>query len=121
MIRGVHAMFYSSQATELRTFLRDKLKFDHIDVGGGWLIFDVPAAEVGVHPVDHSGSPEPGAHQISFYCDDVQKTVAELKGRGVEFTREIEDHGYGLTTQFKMPGNVIAELYQPKYVTKPRG
>jgi hypothetical protein len=36
MIRGLHAMFYSSQADELRAFFRDKLGFRGTDVGGGW-------------------------------------------------------------------------------------
>ena len=33
MIRGVHTMFYSSRADELRAFLRDKLGFRATDVG----------------------------------------------------------------------------------------
>jgi hypothetical protein len=39
MIRGVHTMFYSSDATALRAFLRDNLGFPFTDVGDGWLIF----------------------------------------------------------------------------------
>ena len=58
MIRGVHTMFYSSQPEELRAFLRDKLGFPHSDVGGGWLIFDLPEAEMGCHPADvEKGAP----------------------------------------------------------------
>jgi hypothetical protein len=41
--------------------------------------------------------------------------VAELKGRGVVFKGEIEDHGYGLVTYFQVPGNFFIQLYQPKY------
>ena len=52
MIRGVHTMFYSSQAEELRAFLRDKLGFPCSDVGEGWLIFDLPEADMGCHPAD---------------------------------------------------------------------
>ena len=52
MIRGVHTMFYSSDADGLRSFLRDKLGFSFTDVGGGWLIFDLPEAEMGCHPAD---------------------------------------------------------------------
>ena len=44
MITGVHPMFYSSKAEELRAFIRDKLDFPCTDVGGGWLIFDLPEA-----------------------------------------------------------------------------
>jgi hypothetical protein len=36
MIRGMHAMFYSSEAEALRAFLRDKLQLPGTDVGGGW-------------------------------------------------------------------------------------
>ncbi|HEY2587284.1 MAG TPA: hypothetical protein VGI81_16175 [Tepidisphaeraceae bacterium] len=44
MIRGVHTMFYKSQPEALRAFIRDKLGFLASDVGGGWLIFDLPEA-----------------------------------------------------------------------------
>ena len=114
MIRGLHAMFYSSQADELRAFLRDKLGLQGTDVGGGWLLFDAPEADLGVHPAE-DGEPPSGTADISFYCDDVEATVRELRARGVEFTQEIEDHGYGLVTFFKVPGGFSVQLYQPKY------
>ena len=50
MIKGVHTMFYSSEAEALREFIRDKLGFPCTDVGEGWLIFDLPEADMGVHP-----------------------------------------------------------------------
>ena len=115
MIRGVHTMFYSSDAAALRAFLRDKLKLPFTDVGGGWLIFDLPEAEMGCHPADDRDGARPGTHAISFYCDDIEKTVAELKSRGVEFTGGVVDQGYGLVTHFKMPGGVEVQLYQPRY------
>jgi catechol 2,3-dioxygenase-like lactoylglutathione lyase family enzyme len=109
MIKGVHAMFNSPKAEELRAFIRDKLEFDHTDVGDGWLIFSPPEAEVGCHPADGA------SHEISFYCDDIEKTVAELKERGVEFTTEITDAGFGLITDFRLPDGSEVQLYQPKY------
>lgn len=115
MIRGLHAMFYSSQADELRAFLRDKLGLQGKDVGGGWLIFDAPEADLGVHPTGEDDVPS-GTADISFYCDDVEQTVRELQERGVEFTQGVEDHGYGLVTFFKVPGGFTVQLYQPKYV-----
>ena len=114
MIRGMHAMFYSSQAEALRAFLKDKLGLVGTDVGGGWLIFDAPEADLGVHPTE-GGDGASGSSDISFYCDDIAQTVGELRARGVEFTQEIEDHGYGLVTFFKVPGNFKIQLYQPKY------
>lgn len=119
MIRGVHTMFYSSQAEELRAFIRDKLGFPWTDVGDGWLIFDLPAAEMGCHPAEDADGSRPGTHYISFYCDDIQATVAELRARGVEFTDNVSDVGYGLAVHFKMPGDLLVELYEPRYSKGP--
>jgi hypothetical protein len=115
MIKGVHAMFYTAQADELRAFIRDKLALPYSDAGGGWLIFDVSEGDIGCHPVDHPGSPASGTHSVSFYCDDIEKTVAELESRGVVFSDQISDQGYGLAIHFMMPGDVKVELYQPRY------
>lgn len=114
MIQGLHAMFYSSQANELRAFLRDKLGFKGTDVGDGWLIFDAPEADIGVHPTDGKEVAS-GTADISFYCDDIAETVRELQSRGVAFTHEVEDHGYGFVTYFQVPGGFAVQLYQPKY------
>lgn len=108
MITGVHAMFYSPQAEELRIFFRDKLGLPCVDVGQGWLIFPMEG-EVGFHPG------EGNKHDISLYCDDIQETVAELKARGVEFTQEIEDWGYGVGSFILAPGGQPIQLYQPSY------
>ena len=115
MIRGVHTMFYTSQAAELRAFIRDKLGFQGTDVGDGWLIFDVPEADMGCHPAEEADGKKSGTPHISFYCDDIETTVAELKSRGVEFVDSIRDEGFGLVTHFKMPGDFAVQLYQPKY------
>ena len=108
-------MFYSAEPDALRAFLRDKLGFTSFtDVGGGWLIFDLPEADMGMHPADPmraAGEPA-GTHDISFYCDDIHATVAELKGRGVVFDGEVADAGFGLAVQLMMPGGVRMQIYQ---------
>lgn len=109
MIKGMHALFYTPKAEEIRAFIRDKLGLPYTDTGGGWLIFDVPEADLGAHPSDKT------SHSISFYCDDIKKTVEALEKRGVEFTTGISDEGWGLLTHFRMPGDLTVELYQPKY------
>ena len=109
MIKGMHALFYTPKAEEARVFIRDKLGFPYTDTGDGWLIFDVPEGDLGCHPADKA------FHSISFYCDDIHKTVEDLKSRGVEFTSGISDEGWGLLTHFRMPGDMKVELYQPKY------
>ncbi|MHC4973734.1 MAG: VOC family protein [Planctomycetota bacterium] len=109
MIQGVHAMFYTTDAEATRAFIRDKLRLPSHDVGDGWLIFDAPEVEVGCHPS------EKRFHGVSFYCDDIEATMAELKERGVEFKSPVKDAGYGLVTMFAVPGAGDVELYQPKY------
>jgi hypothetical protein len=114
MIKGVHTMFYSSDAEGLRNFIRDKLGFSATDAGEGWLIFDIPEADMGCHPTEGNNVVS-GTTDISFYCDNIRKTIEDLQSKKVEFTGEIEDHGYGLVTYFKMPGNIKVQLYEPKY------
>jgi predicted enzyme related to lactoylglutathione lyase len=114
MIRGLHGLFYSSDAAATRAFMRDALRLPYSDVGEGWLIFDLPEGDVGVHPVDR-GEPPANTHDVSFYCDDIHGTVADLRSRGVEFKCEPQDHGYGWVTYFTMPGGVEVQLYEPRY------
>jgi catechol 2,3-dioxygenase-like lactoylglutathione lyase family enzyme len=115
-IRGLHAMFYTSEPEALRAFFRDKLNLTAHDVGEGWLIFDLPEADLGCHPTeDGAEEPPSGTADISFYCDDVERAVAELKTKGVTFTEPVVDHGYGLVTRFRVPGGFTVQLYQPKY------
>jgi catechol 2,3-dioxygenase-like lactoylglutathione lyase family enzyme len=109
LIKGLHGLFYTSKPEEMRAFLRDKLGFPFTDTGEGWLIFDIPRADLGCHPSDKT------FHSISFYCDDINKTVEELKSRGVEFTSGISHESWGLLTHFRMPGDMEVELFQPKY------
>lgn len=109
MIKGIHGLFYSPNAEEVRAFIRDKLGLAFDDAGDGWLIFDLPEADLGAHPSEKT------YHSISFYCDDIDKTVEDLKSRGVEFSSGITDEGWGFLTHFRMPGKMEVELYQPKY------
>ncbi len=113
MIKGMHGLFYTPNAEEVRAFIRDKLGFVHTDTGDGWLIFDIPEADLGVHPSDKV------SHSISFYCDDIHKTVEDLRARGVEFSSGITEEEWGSLTHFRMPGNMEVELYQPKYTKLP--
>lgn len=113
MIKGIHAMFETPNAEELRAFIRDKLGFPYTDTGDGWLIFSMKEADIGCHPA------EKNSHSISFYCNDIQKTVQELKSRGVEFTSGITDQSWGFLTHFRVPGGMEIDLYEPKYERRP--
>ena len=115
MIKGLHGLFYTSQPDELRAFIRDKLLLPYTDTGGGWLIFDLPAGDLGTHPSDRA------YHSISFFCDDIFSTVETLKARGVEFTSGISEQDWGWLTTFRMPGEIEVELYEPKYKKSTKG
>ena len=108
MIKGVHALFYTTDADAARAFLRDKLGLPFHDEGEGWLIFDLPEGEVGCHP---SGSE---FHGVTFYCDDLDATTAEAGERGVEFSPVVEEE-WGRVTTFELPGGGPVRLYQPAY------
>lgn len=115
MIKGVHTMFYSSDAEGLPAFLRDVIGFPSHDVGDGWLIFQIPEADMGVHPTGYEGSPPSGTAHLSFYTDDIHAEVARLKEKGVSFKGDVQDQGWGHVTQFEAPGGFAIQLYQPKY------
>jgi predicted enzyme related to lactoylglutathione lyase len=114
MITGVHALIFNQDADAVRAFVRDVLGFKSIDVGGGWLIFALPPAELGVHPTDGDG---PGHHELYLMCDDIDQTVAELTAKGVQFTGPVADQGFGRITSFKIPGGAELALYQPRHPT----
>jgi catechol 2,3-dioxygenase-like lactoylglutathione lyase family enzyme len=113
MIRGIHGLFYSSDPDATRQFFKEKVQLPGSDIGHGWWIFDLAEGDLGVHPVDDPA--DAGGHDVSFYCDDIEGTVAAMKSRGVEFTKGIEDHGYGLVTYFTAPGGITVQLYEPRY------
>src|SRR5688572_32972556 len=115
-IRGLHGMFYSSDVEASRAFLRDKVQLSFTDVGDGWLIFDLPEADLGFHPTD-PGVPG-GGHHLSLYCDDIKGTVAELRSRGVAIEGEPMDQGWGLVTKLNIPGGIEVQLYEPRYEKK---
>jgi hypothetical protein len=104
---GVHGLFYTPEPEALRAVLRDVFGWDHVDAHGGWLIFALPPAELGVHPAD---APR---HELTFMCRDVHATVAELRERGVEVLGEPEDLGFGgVGTRIVLPGGVEVLVYE---------
>jgi predicted enzyme related to lactoylglutathione lyase len=110
VINGVHAVLFSEDAESVRAFFRDVLGFSSVDAGGGWLIFALPPAELAAHPAMNGEK-----HELYFMCDDIEATVAELEGKGVQFTRPIKDQGFGLVTAMRVPGGGELALYQPKH------
>ena len=114
-ITGLHGLLYTSEPEKLRAMLRDAFGFKSVDAGGGWLIFAMPPAELGVHP-DEGPTYESGVrHQLTFMCDNIGKTIAELRAKGVTVIGEPEDEGYGITTMLHLPGGCEVMLYEPRH------
>jgi hypothetical protein len=113
MITGAHSIIYSTRPEADRASLRDVLKLTHVDVGGGWLIFGLPPAEVAVHPSD-----ENDVHEFYLMCDDVEALVAALKENDVG-CGPVQNLGWGLLTQVTLPGGGRLGIYQPRHA-RPR-
>lgn len=114
-VNGLHGLLYTSEPEKLRAMLRDVFGFKHVDAGGGWLIFAMPPAEIGVHP-DEGENYESGIrHQLTFMCDNIGKTIAELRAKGVTVVGEPKDEGYGITTMLQLPGGCDVMLYEPRH------
>ena len=110
MINGVHAIIFTDDAEGVRAFFRDVLELPSVDAGGGWLIFALPPAELAAHP-----DGDESRHELYLMCNDIGTTVEELKAKGVEFTREISDAGFGLMTALRLPDGGELAIYEPRH------
>ena len=86
MVNGVHVLINTPDPVADRAFFRDVLGFKFVDVGHGWLIFQLPPAEAAFHPIDaaasgaqHAGHAMLGA-VVYLMCDDLAKRLDELAG-----------------------------------------
>ena len=109
MIIGAHSIVYSKDPDADRAFLRDVLNMPNVDVGGGWLIFGLPPAEVAIHP-----SKKNDVHEFYLMCDNVEALIKEMKKLGVECS-PIHNQGWGLLTQVTLPGGGKLGIYQPRH------
>ncbi len=109
MITGAHSIVYSTKPEADRAFFRDVLKFPHVDVGDGWLIFALPPAEVAVHPADKND-----VHELYLMCEDIKGFVDEMGKQGIACT-DISDEGWGLLTRLTLPGGGQLGVYQPRH------
>jgi catechol 2,3-dioxygenase-like lactoylglutathione lyase family enzyme len=108
MIYGSHFILFSADADADRAFLAGMLGFEHVDAGGGWLIFGLPPAEVAVHPAEAPGS------ELYFMCDDLVAEMEALAEKGVHLS-PVEEARWGSVTKIGLPGGGEVGLYQPRH------
>ena len=113
MINGAHAIIYSADAEADRTFLRDVLKLPHVDVGGGWLIFGLPPAEVALHPSEQND-----LHELYLMCADIQTFVARMQEHDIACSK-VNDAGWGLVVHITLPGGGKLGVYEPRHARPP--
>jgi hypothetical protein len=102
-------IIYSTNPEADRAFNRDVLKFPSIEAGEGWLIFELPPAELAFHPAQGNGNQE-------FYlvCDDIDHLAARMKSLKVKCS-EVLELSWGLLTRIRLPGGGDQGIYQTKH------
>jgi hypothetical protein len=111
-IVAAHMLLYTPEAEAVRTVLRDVFEWQYVEDHPGWLIFALPPSELGVHPSDGSTQ-----HQICLMCDDLQRTMGQLRAKGIEFRGEPAEESFGITTTMLLPGGVEILLYEARHQT----
>ena len=48
-------------------------------------------------------------------CDDIDATLAELRGNGAEVAWEVSDQGWGLLAAIRLPDGSEFPIYQPRH------
>jgi hypothetical protein len=127
-IMGTHLLLYSADPNADRAFLRDTLGFKFVDTGHDWLIFKLPPAEAGVHPLEGENMPDaaaagergPGGQfavaTVWLMVTDIAATRTELADKGISCPEPF-DEGWGIHTSLALPSGAKLGLYQPLHQT----
>jgi hypothetical protein len=121
MITGAHFLLYSVDADADRRFLRDTFGFTAVDVGGGWLIFGLPPAELAVHPAEVNFVQSHGSFDLLgcvmyLMCDDIGQEMERLRARDVSCS-PTEEADWGISTTVPLPSGGRIGLYEPRHQT----
>jgi hypothetical protein len=118
---GAHLLRSSKDSEADRAFFRDVLGFPAVDAGGGWLIFGLPPAEVGIHPSEGEKRQLHGGRQLLtsvlyLMCDNLQTLIKSLEGKNVSCS-PVEEEDWGIKTTTQLPSGGEIGLYQPTHPT----
>ena len=58
--------------------------------------------------------------ELYLMCDDIQATLADLRGKGVEVARDVSDQGWGLLAAIRLPDGSEFPIYEPRHPSPPR-
>ena len=121
MIFGAHFLLYSTDPGADRGFFRDVLGLRSVELGGGWPIFRLPPAEIGVHPSGGGRAQTHAGHALAatvlyLMCDDLAAEMARLESAGVRCA-EVQTAEWGSSTSLRLPSGAEVGLYQPTHPT----
>jgi len=106
-------ILFTPEAEALRAVFRDAFGWPYVDAHDGWLIFELPPAELAAHPSEVGDT----HHQLYFMCDDLATTIDELQAKAIEIRGEPHEESWGIATTMVLPGGVEVVLYEPRHPT----
>jgi catechol 2,3-dioxygenase-like lactoylglutathione lyase family enzyme len=120
-VTGAHVLLYSNNPEADRAFFRDVLDFPAVDAGGGWLIFALPPAEIGIHPADGERHQLHGGRRLLssvlyLMCGNLSVLMKSLQTKGVTCS-PVEEEDWGIKTTIRLPSGGEVGLYQPTHPT----
>jgi predicted enzyme related to lactoylglutathione lyase len=121
MITGAHFLIYSNDADADRGFFRDVLKWKAVELSGNWLIFQLPPAELAVHPGDGSFVQQHGEGKLLgmvlyLMCDDLAAVMRTMESKGVRCSPVMKAE-WGSSTTVRLPSGGEIGLYEPTHKT----
>ncbi len=110
MLRKIgYVIVYVRDMESSLEFWRNKVGLRERYTSEEWSELEVENTVLALH---HSDNPTPRDTGIVFTVEDIEKTVEELREKGVEVT-EPKDIGVGLEALFKDPEGNTYHLFQP--------
>jgi predicted enzyme related to lactoylglutathione lyase len=112
MIKGIATVWLPvSDMERAVSFYRDSLGLDVVEHDGDWTEVTAGDQRIGLNEGESPAGD--GGAVIAFGVDDIDSTVEELKGNGVEFTDEVSEHPWGKIAPFKDADGNDLQLYAP--------
>jgi predicted enzyme related to lactoylglutathione lyase len=112
MIEGIASIWLPVTDMDAEVaFYRDKLGLEVVEHDGDWTEVTAGDQRIGLN-AEESPAGDGGA-VIAFRVDEMEGTVEQLKGSGVEFSGEVSEHPWGRIAPFKDPDGNDLQLFAP--------
>jgi len=90
-----------SDAKKAKGWYVDKLEFEVQEDMEHWVVVGPPNSSTDIHLCQVEPL-EPGNTGIRFFAEDIESTYKDLKGKGVEFTRELGNAEWNESVKYAM-------------------